>query len=147
MRVKLQEAKWLYKVPGESLHSAIEAADIEAVKAAAIELLGGCESFFDPDGQDYVIIELEDLIDDFEEVEENEEDVDELLDELYDFCDGYNIFIEDESEDDVFPEDEVEDEFDDDMEDDIDDMEDDLDLDDLDELPEDDDDETIDLDF
>ena len=30
MRVKLQEAKWLYKVPGESLHSAIEAADIDA---------------------------------------------------------------------------------------------------------------------
>ena len=59
----------------------------------------GLEQFFDEEEQDYVISEIEDLIDSFTDAVEDEEEIDFLLDELYDFCDGYNILIDDNEED------------------------------------------------
>ena len=94
MKVKLYEQRWLHKVNGSDFHRAIEEANIEEVKANAIALLEKCKEFFDPEEQDYVISEIEDLIESFTDVMEDEEEVDFLLDELYDFCDGYNIFIQ-----------------------------------------------------
>lgn len=97
MKVKLYEARWLHTISGElasEFHRAIEEADIEGVKSKAVELLTKCKEFFDPEEQEYVIYEIDDLIDSFESVEDDEDEVDFLLDELYDFCDGYNIFID-----------------------------------------------------
>ena len=97
MRVKLYEARWLHHISGKlasDFHKAIEEANLEMVKANSIALLEKCKEFFDPEDQDYVIYEIEDLVDSFSNVEEDEEEIDFLLDELYDFCDGYNIFID-----------------------------------------------------
>ena len=97
MKAKLYEAKWQHHISGEtasSFHTAIEEANIEEVKANSIALLSKCKEFFDPEEQDYILYEIEDLIDSFTEVMDDEEEVDILLDELYDFCDGYNIFID-----------------------------------------------------
>ena len=97
MKVKLYEARWLHHISGDlaaDFHSAIEEGNIESVKSNSIALLNKCKEFFDPEDQDYVIYEIDDLIDSFTDVEEDEDEVDFLLDELYDFCDGYNIFID-----------------------------------------------------
>ena len=104
MRVKLYEAKWLHEVPEDvasQFHKAIEEGNVELVKANSIDLLQKCKEFFKSADQQYIVFELEDLIDEFSEAEENIDEVDSLLDELYDFCDGYNILIvsdEDEEE-------------------------------------------------
>ena len=100
MRVRLYEAKWLHHISGalaDDFHAAIEAADLEGVKSNSIALLERCREFFDPEEQDYVLSELEDLIESFSDVELDEDEIDGLLSELYDFCDGYNIFIDVES--------------------------------------------------
>ena len=97
MRVKLYEARWLHHISGklaDEFHKAIEEGNIELVKSNSIALLEKCKDFFDPEEQDYVIYEIEDLIDSFTGVDEDPDEVDYLLDELYDFCDGYNIFID-----------------------------------------------------
>lgn len=97
MKVKLYEAKWLHHISGSlasEFHKAIEEGNIEAVKSNSIALLEKCKEFFDQEEQDYVIYEIEDLIESFTDVEEDEDEVDFLLDKLYDFCDGYNIFID-----------------------------------------------------
>lgn len=97
MKVKLYEAKWLHHISGDlarDFHNAIEEGNIELVKSNSIALLEKCKEFFDPEDQDYVIYEIEDLVDSFEGVDEDPDEIDFLLDELYDFCDGYNIFID-----------------------------------------------------
>lgn len=97
MKVKLYEARWLHHISGSlasDFHQAIEDANIEAVKANSIALLEKCKEFFDSEEQDYVLYDIDDLIDSFANVVEDEDEVDFLLDELYDFCDGYNIFID-----------------------------------------------------
>ena len=97
MKVKLYEAKWQHHISGDlarDFHRAIEEGNIEEVKANSIALFDKCKEFFDPEEQDYIIYEIEDLIDSFRDVIDDEEEVDFLLDELYDFCDGYNIFID-----------------------------------------------------
>lgn len=97
MKVRLYEAKWLHHISGNlaiDFHKAIEEGNIELVKSNSIALLEKCKEFFDPEEQDYVIYEIDDLIESFSDVMEDEEEVDYLLDELYDFCDGYNIFID-----------------------------------------------------
>ena len=97
MRVRLYEARWKHHISGtlaSDFHRAIEEANLEEVKSNSIALLEKCKEFFDPEEQDYVIYELEDLIDSFSSVELDEDEIDYLLDELYDFCDGYNIFID-----------------------------------------------------
>lgn len=97
MKVKLYEARWRHHISGNlaiDFHEAIKEGNIELVKANSIALLEKCKEFFDPEEQDYVIYEIDDLIESFSDVEEDEDEVDYLLDELYDFCDGYNIFID-----------------------------------------------------
>ena len=104
MKVKLYEARWLHNIEGDlayNFHKAIEDADIEGVRNNSIALLEKCKEFFDPEEQDYVIYEIEDLIESFRDVDDDEDEVDFLLDELYDFCDGYNIFINLEAEPEV----------------------------------------------
>ena len=101
MKVKLYESLWKHHISGElaqDFHNAIEQADVEAAIEAAIALLEKCMEFFDIEEDDYVIAELADLIEEFEDCEEDAEEVDFLLDELYDFCDGYNILIDLDSE-------------------------------------------------
>ena len=116
MRVKLYESKWLHTINGEladRFHSSIDSGDLEGVKSSSMELLEKCKEFFDPEDDDYVIMEIDELIESFRDVDNDEEEVDFLLDQLYDFCDGYNIWIslgdtkEDEPED--KPEDKPED--------------------------------------
>ncbi len=96
MRVKLYESKWLHTVAGEladRFHDSIEAGDLTAVKQSSKDLLEKCKEFFDPEEDDYVIMEIDELIESFDTVDDDEEEVDFLLDQLYDFCDGYNIWI------------------------------------------------------
>lgn len=97
MRVKLYEAKWKHIIEGEladNFHNTIDASDVEGAIAASVALLEKCKEFFDPEEDEYVIYEIEDLIESFNDVDRDDVDsVDYLLDELYDFCDGYNIFI------------------------------------------------------
>lgn len=114
MKVKLYEAKWLHRISGDGLYKAIEDAKnsvddihedmesdkLELVKNAAIDLLNNCKEFFDSEDQEYVIYDIDELIDSFEDADEDGDELDMLLAELYDFCDGYNIFLETSSEDD-----------------------------------------------
>lgn len=95
MRVKLYESKWENKVTGElakKFYDTIMASDIEGVKEASVALLTKCEDFFDED-EEYIINEIEALINEISEAEE-EDDIDSSLEELYDFCDGYSILID-----------------------------------------------------
>ena len=89
MKVKLYEARWLHHISGEladDFHKAIEEGNIEAVKSNSIALLEKCKEFFDPEDQDYVLYESADLIESFTDVMEDEDEVDFLLEELYDLC-------------------------------------------------------------
>ena len=96
MRVKLYEAKWLHAIGGDLANRFREAClndDVQGAVETSIELLEECRKFFDPEGQDVELTELEDLIEDFQNVEIEYTAVDNLLDVLYDFCDEYNIWI------------------------------------------------------
>lgn len=101
MRVRLHENKWLHRIDGEAaseLRSAIESGNLELVKANAIVILERCRSFFDPEEQDYIMYDIDDLIDAFNgepiDGEDAEEFMDDRLEELYSFCDGNNILID-----------------------------------------------------
>lgn len=97
MRVKLYEAVWKHHIENplaSEFHHAIDEADLEEVKRLSIEVLEQCKGFFDPEEDDYVIFDLDDMIENFRDVEDDEDEIDFLLSELYDFCDGYNIFID-----------------------------------------------------
>ena len=96
MKVKLYEAKWLHIIGGElanRFRTALLNDDVEGAVKTSIELLESCRKFFDPEGPDVEIGELEDLIEDFQNVEHEYNAVDNLLDVLYDFCDEYHIWI------------------------------------------------------
>lgn len=96
MKVKLYEAKWLHAIEGDLANRFREAClndDVQGAVETSIELLEECRKFFDPEGQDVELTELEDLIEDFQNVEIEYNAVDNLLDELYDFCDEYHIWI------------------------------------------------------
>ena len=111
MKIKLYEAKWLHAIEGDLAHrfrTALDEENLEDAVSTSIELLNNCNKFFDPEGQDYALEELQDLIEDFESVEMEYTALDNLLDDLYDFCDEYNIWIplidEEEQEDEIQPE-------------------------------------------
>lgn len=114
MKVTLVESngRWKHHISGETainFHQAIEDADAEAVKINTIALLEKCKEFFDPEEQEYVIFEIEDLIDSMNSVDaEDEDEIDFILDEVYDFCDGYGIFIDLDVEEEPAPETEPE---------------------------------------
>lgn len=96
MKVKLCESNWLHYISGDVANKfrlAIDAEDLEGAVKTSIALLDDCKKFFDPEGQDDEFIELEDLIKDFEVVEIEYEAIDNLLDDLYDFCDDQHIWI------------------------------------------------------
>lgn len=97
MKVKLFEEMWKHRIEGEvsdRFHTSIGEGEIADVKEASIALLNKCKEFFDPEEQDYVIDEIDELIESFEDVEDDVDEIDFLLDELYDFCDGYRIWID-----------------------------------------------------
>ena len=104
MKVKLCESNWLHYISGDVANKfrlAIDAEDLEGAVKTSIALLNDCKKFFDPEGQEDEFIELEDLIKDFEVVEIEYDAIDNLLDDLYDFCDDQHIWIPliDEEED------------------------------------------------
>jgi len=121
MRIKLLEKMWRHQVPQglvdelnkaiEEYQGSVESSDIrqylfrdyDEVKSAVIDILEFCKGFFDVEEDDYVINEIDDLIQSFQDLDENsgEEDFDYMLGELYDFMDGYSIFLGD-GEDPVF---------------------------------------------
>jgi hypothetical protein len=114
MRIKLLEKMWRHQVPKqlvdefetalqEYIDSVEEGSDIrqymfrsyEPIKKAIVDILEFCKSFFDVEEDDYVINEIDDLIQSFQDLEEStsEEDFDSMLGELYDFMDGYSISL------------------------------------------------------
>lgn len=105
MKVRLCEAMWRHHISGPTayeFHEAIEEVDVDLVKEKSITLLNACKEFFDPEDEDYVISEIDDLIDelemfddeDYDSDDDAEEELDYILSEIYDFCDGYGIFID-----------------------------------------------------
>ena len=96
MIVRLYEAKWKHILEqglADRFRTACENDDVDGAVELAIEVLKACKAFFDPEDQDYVIDEIDELIDSFEWVDHEYDEVDYLLDQLYDFCDGYNIWV------------------------------------------------------
>ena len=115
MKVKLCESNWLHRIGGSIANNfrlAIDAEDLEGAVKTSIALLDNCKEFFDPEGQDDEVLELEDLIKDFEVVEIDYDAIDSLLDDLYDFCDDQHIWIplidEEETEEEETPKEEPE---------------------------------------
>lgn len=115
MRVKLCESNWLHYISGDVANKfrlAIDAEDLEGAVKTSIALLDNCKKFFDPEGQGDEVLDLEDLIKDFEVVEIEYDAIDSLLDDLYDFCDDQHIWIplidEEEEDEEETPEEEQE---------------------------------------
>lgn len=95
MKIKLYESKWENKIKGELAHNfydSIMAGDIEGVKSSSENLINKCKDFFDQDEEEYIFNDIESLLVGFEEADE--EDIDDMLNELYDFCDNYLILID-----------------------------------------------------
>lgn len=110
MKVRLHEAVWKHRIEqglANRFRTALDNDDVDGAVTLSIELLNACKPFFDPEEQDYVLNEIDELIESFEDVEHEYDEVDFLLDELYDFCDGYNIWIP-LPEEDIHPEGETE---------------------------------------
>jgi len=83
---KIEEA-WKKVVSNHGLRDAIDAEDYDGIRKAAIAILKDVEEFLGDN------TETMDLIDQFESIEEDEEDFDYALDELYDLCDNVGVFI------------------------------------------------------
>lgn len=84
----LKEARWKKTVSNHGLHDAINDADYEGIRKAAIAILKDVEEYLGDDSETY------DLIDGFENLENYDEDeCDYLLSELYDLCDNVDVFI------------------------------------------------------
>lgn len=97
MKIKLYESKWDNKVEGElayNFYNSVEDADIEKVKLSSVALLDKCKEFFDLEDEDneYILNEIDVMEDEFSETDE--EELNDLLNELYDFCDDYLILID-----------------------------------------------------
>lgn len=100
MRIKLLEAMWRHQIPqgiADELTKAIAGGNFEEIKVAAARVLEMSKGFFDAEEDDYVIDEIDELIQSFQDLDETsgEEDFDFMLGELYDFMDGYSIFLGD----------------------------------------------------
>jgi hypothetical protein len=100
MRIKLLEKMWRHKVPQglvDELTRFVDEGNYEEIKVSAVRVLETAKGFFDPEEDDYVINEIDELIQSFQDLDENsgEEDFDYMLGELYDFMDGYSIFLGD----------------------------------------------------
>jgi hypothetical protein len=98
MKVRLLEGMWRHHIPvqmAERLKEAVDSADYEEIKSAAIDILEACKSLFDEEEDDYVIREIEDLIEEFSILDssDDEDTVDYKLASFYDFMDGYKIWL------------------------------------------------------
>ncbi len=100
MKVRLVE-EWRHHITNDisdKFHAAIDGGDREKIRVVAKELLNKAKEFFNPEEQDYVIDEIDEIIESFDNLDTGEgssdEDWDYILSELYDFCDGYKIFID-----------------------------------------------------
>jgi len=83
-----RKARWEKTVSNHGLHDAINDADYEGIRKAAIAILKDVEEYLGDDSETY------DLIDGFENLEDYDEDeCDYLLGELYDLCDNVGVFI------------------------------------------------------
>jgi hypothetical protein len=103
MKIRLIEKLWRHRVPQglvDELNKAVENINLEEVKVAAVRVLETAKGFFDLEEDDYVINEIDELIQSFQDLDENsgEEDFDFMLGQLYDFMDGYSIFLGDGEE-------------------------------------------------
>jgi hypothetical protein len=103
MKIRLLEKLWRHTIPsGESkiLNDAIDSGRIEKIKEAAVSLLELSKNFFDVEEDDYVINEIDELIEEFMNLDLTStiDDADFLLGQFYDFMDGYSIFIGSEEE-------------------------------------------------
>jgi hypothetical protein len=100
MKIKLLEAMWKHKIPqgmADKLTNAIIEGRFEEIKYNAVQILEMSKGFFDAEEDDYVIDEIDELIQGFQDLDENsgEDDFDLVLGELYDFMDGHSIFLGD----------------------------------------------------
>ena len=94
MRAILTESVWKHTIDSADLRAAIEEGDLKAVIGEAKKILKKCAEFFDCEEDEHECYEIEDLIQDFDNVAEEDEEVDFLLSQLYDFCDDNRIFLE-----------------------------------------------------
>lgn len=100
MRVRLIEKLWRHRIGQgivDAFKESIDEGNHDAIKETAVELLNQAKKFYDPEEDDYVIDEINDLIQSVEDLDESsdDDDFDYVLSEIYDFCDGYGIFIGD----------------------------------------------------
>lgn len=99
MRIRLTEGMWKHHVSADlcnEMRSAIDEGDVDGIKAKAKEVLGKCREFFNGEEDEYELFELDDLVDEFDclDSDNDEEDIDFALSELYDFCDDHRIFLD-----------------------------------------------------
>lgn len=98
MRVKLLEKLWRHTVPQQivgHLNDAINDGNHEHIKQFAVEILEMCKSFFDVEEDDYVLYEIDEIIESFNDLDDSsgDEDFDLVLGSFYDFMDGYSIAL------------------------------------------------------
>lgn len=98
-------SRWKYEIDSEakSLRDAIDSDNLDGIKTFGIAVVKKCKTFFSKVSDEYELSQLDDIIEDFEMLstdvddydseEELNEAYDFVLGELYDFCDGYRIWI------------------------------------------------------
>ena len=93
---KLLEKRWNYKVPKDvalALRDAVDAGDLGAVKEAIAKVYESLIDILSKDFDEYDLEDLRDYAEEARDVDEDEDEIDYLLDNLYDYCDNMSIWI------------------------------------------------------
>lgn len=101
MRIRLIEKLWRHKVPSpmvKLLNDAISDGSKGRIVKHSVEILEFVKNFFDAEEDDYVISEIDEIIESINGLDDSsgEDDFDLVLESFYDFMDGYSIFLGDE---------------------------------------------------
>ena len=119
MKTILVEWKHRVNLQSKNLRAAIDNDDYEGIKLNAIAVLEKAKTFFNEDEEDYILSEIDDLIEEFNDLSTDESDYEDYVDydnddydapsdaeeameqqfnyalsQLYDFCDGYGIWLD-----------------------------------------------------
>lgn len=95
---RLTEKHWKHIIPASQLHKAIDDCDINLVRDTALDIIDRIKKYIDDDNELYALESIEEEFAIIESTDEDVEDqVDFILDELYDFCDLNNIFLDPQS--------------------------------------------------
>ena len=92
---RLTEKQWKHIIPASQFHKAIDDCNVDLVRDTALDIINRIKNVIDDENELYA---LESIEEEFAIIESTDEDVEDqldfILDELYDFCDLNNIFLD-----------------------------------------------------